>query len=123
MLLNKWVLVGIIALCNAAGDVLNTAGMKRQGAVQEFAPRSLGQMAKRALRNPFVLGGMAAMTVAFLALLRLLSVADVSFAIPATAISYLLETVLAKHVLKEDVRGRRWAAAALVAAGVAMLSV
>jgi uncharacterized membrane protein len=51
----------------------------------------------------------------------LLSIANVSFAVPATAASYLLETLLAKYVLGEDVRARRWAAATLVAAGVVLL--
>lgn len=117
----RWILVGIIALCNTIGDVLNTAGMKRQGEVQEFSPQSLRQMIFGIFRNPFVLGGMAALAVSFFALLSLLSIANVSFAVPATAISYVLETFLAKHVLKEDVGRRRWAAATLVAFGVVLL--
>ncbi|HET6935516.1 MAG TPA: hypothetical protein VFI72_11810 [Candidatus Angelobacter sp.] len=117
----KWILVGIIAACNTAGDVLNTAGMKRQGEVEDFHPRSLLRMIARILRNPFVLGGVAALGVSFFALLSLLSIANVSFAVPATAISYVLETFLAKHVLGEVVGRRRWAAATLVACGVALL--
>lgn len=118
----KWILVGIIALCNTLGDVLNTAGMKRQGEVEDLRPRSFGMMIKRIFRNPLVLCGFAAMAVSFFALLSLLSIATVSFAVPATAISYLLETLLAKYILREDVRWRRWAAASLVACGVVMLS-
>lgn len=121
MMATKWILVGIIAACNTAGDVLNTAGMKRQGEVEQFTPRSLGHMIARIFRNPYVLGGMAALTVSFFALLSLLSIANVSFAIPATAISYVLETFLAKHVLGEAVGRRRWAAATLVACGVLLL--
>ncbi len=117
----KWVLVIIIALANTVGDVMNTAGMKRQGEVEKLGPRSLAHMVARIFRNPLVMGGMGAMAVSFFALLSLLSIASVSFAVPATAISYLLETLLAKYILKEDVRWRRWAAATLVACGVAML--
>jgi drug/metabolite transporter (DMT)-like permease len=73
------------------------------------------------LRNPLVLGGLAALAISFFALLSLLSIATVSFAVPATAASYLLETLLAKYILKEDVRWRRWGAATLVALGVALL--
>lgn len=116
-----WILVGIIAACNTAGDVLNTAGMKRQGELEEFSLRAVGRMIARIFRNPFVLSGVAVLGVSFFALLSLLSIANVSFAIPATAISYVLETFLAKHVLKEDVGRRRWAAATLVALGVALL--
>jgi uncharacterized membrane protein len=53
--------------------------------------------------------------------MSLLSIANVSFAVPATAISFVLETLLAKYILKEDVGLRRWAAATLVACGVVLL--
>lgn len=117
----KWILVGIIALANTLGDVLNTAGMKRQGEVEDLSPWSLLNMIKKIVHNPLVLGGFVALAVSFFALLSLLSIATVSFAVPATAASYLLETLLAKYVLGEDVRSRRWAAATLVALGVVLL--
>jgi drug/metabolite transporter (DMT)-like permease len=117
----RWLLVGIIAVCSTLGDVLNTAGMKRQGEVEELGPRSLARMVLGVLHNPLVLAGLAALAVAFFALLSLLSIASVSFAIPATAVSYLFETALAKYVLKESVTWRRWAGATLAACGVLML--
>jgi drug/metabolite transporter (DMT)-like permease len=118
----KWLLVGIIALCNTIGDVLNTAGMKRQGEVEDLKPRTLATMVKKIVSNPLVLGGFAALAVSFFALLSLLSITTVSFAVPATAISYLLETLLANYALGEYVCWRGWAAATLVAGGVFMLS-
>jgi drug/metabolite transporter (DMT)-like permease len=63
---------------------------------------------------------MAASFFSFLALLR---VSDLIFAVPATAATVVLETVLARLVLKERVDGRRWAGAVLVAFGVALLAV
>jgi len=54
--------------------------------------------------------------------MKLLSVADVSFAVPVTAASVVIETVLAKLVLKETVTVKRWAGACLVAFGVALLA-
>ena len=62
------------------------------------------------------------MAVSFFAFMGLLSMADLSFAVPATAITYVLETVLAKYLLKEQVNGLRWAGAALVICGVALVS-
>ena len=118
----KWLLVAIIAICNTLGDVLNTAGMKRQGEVEDLSLGSLARMVKRIFRNTLVLAGFAALAVSFFALLSLLSITTVSFAVPATAVSYLLETMLAKYILGEDVRWRRWAAATLVAGGVVLLS-
>ncbi len=117
----KWILVLIIAACNTLGDVLNTAGMKRQSEVDRLAPRTLLQMVLQIARNPLVLAGLGALAVSFFALLSLLSITTVSFAVPATAVSYLLETLLAKMVLKEEVTWHRWAGAALVSFGVALL--
>jgi drug/metabolite transporter (DMT)-like permease len=117
----KWVLVLVIALCNTIGDVLNAAGMRRQGELEDLSPSSFLRMVARIFRNGYVLGGLAALAVSFFALLSLLSIANVSFAVPATACSYIFETLLAKHVLREHVDKRRWAAAVLVAIGVTLL--
>jgi drug/metabolite transporter (DMT)-like permease len=117
----KWILVAIIASSNTVGDLLNTAGMKRIGAVEDLSLRSLLQLLLAILRSPMVLGGIAALAIGFFAIMSLLSIATVSFAIPATASSYLVETLLAKYILKEDVRWRRWAASGLVVVGVVLL--
>lgn len=119
----RWALVGVIVVCNTLGDVLNTAGMKRHGEVERFTPRALGHLVLSFFRNPLVMAGLGVLAVSFAALVVLLTVADVSFAIPATAVSFLLETLLAKMVLKERVGWRRWVGASLVACGVALLSV
>src|SRR5438093_12286591 len=99
----KWLLVGVIVLCNTSGDLLNTLGMKRHGEVREFNLHGLASLLASLARNCYVLGGVVAMGVSFFALLSLLSIADVSFAVPATAASYPVETLLAKYVLKEHV--------------------
>ena len=118
----KWILVAVIALCNTSGDLLNTIGMRRHGRVHDFRPAGIGRLVLSLGRNPFVIGGVVMMAIAFFALLALLSIADLSFAVPATSASYLVETVLAKLILGEDVRKARWAGACLVACGVALLS-
>ena len=41
--------------------------------------------------------------------------------VPATAATYVLETILAKYLLREHVDWRRWTGATLVAGGVALL--
>jgi drug/metabolite transporter (DMT)-like permease len=117
----QWRLVVFTSVCNTLGDVLNTAGMKREPEVEKLDLSSLFQMLSRIVRNPLVIGGVAALTAGFFAMMSLLSIANVSFSVPATALSYVLETLLAKYILKEDVGFRRWAAASLVAAGVVLL--
>lgn len=118
----RWLLLGVIIACSTMGDVLNTAGMKRWGELDEISPVALGHMLLGIFGNPLVLAGLGALAVSFFALLGLLSIANVSFAIPATAASYLFETLLAKYFLKEDVSWRRWVGASLVAVGVVLLS-
>lgn len=117
----EWRLAALTSVCNTIGDVLNTAGMKREPEVEKLNVHSLIAMLSRIVRNPLVIGGVASLTAGFLAMMSLLSIANVSFAVPATAISFVLETLLAKYVLKEDVGLRRWAAATLVACGVILL--
>ncbi len=118
----RWLLVGIIVSSNTFGDVLNTMGMKRHGEVDDLRPRHILHLVRSIVRNAYVLGGMACLAVGFFALLGLLSIANVSFAVPATAVGYLLETLLAKYILKEDVHWRRWAGATLVGCGVLLIS-
>ncbi|HLH40504.1 MAG TPA: EamA family transporter [Bryobacteraceae bacterium] len=117
----RWLLVLLIVCCNATGDLLDASGMKRHGEVCDFRPASILRLIRDLARNPFVLGGIAAMAVAFGAQMSLLSITDLSFAVPATASSYVLETVLAKVILGEHINRLRWIGAALVAAGVLLL--
>ena len=62
------------------------------------------------------------MAISFFAFMKLLSMTDLSFAVPVSAVTYVMETVLAKYLLKERVNGLRWAGAALVICGVALVS-
>lgn len=118
----KWLLVALIIACNTAGDVLNTHGMKKHGEVHDFGPGGIRRLIRALMRNRHVVAGIAVSAISFFALLRLLSIAPLSFAIPATAASYLLETALAKFLLKEHITWKRWAGASLVAGGVALLA-
>jgi drug/metabolite transporter (DMT)-like permease len=117
----QWRLALLTSVCNTLGDVFNTAGMKREPEVEKLCLRSLIVMLSRIVRNPLVIGGIAALIAGFFAMMSLLSIANVSFSVPATATSYVLETLLAKYILKEDVGLRRWGAATLVACGVVLL--
>ncbi len=52
------------------------------------------------------------------AFMALVQVSDLSFAVPAPAASLVLETILARAILKKRVDSRRWIGAALVTCGV-----
>lgn len=117
----RWGLIGIIVAATTVGEVLGAAGMRQHGEIH-FRPGALGRAAALLTRNLFVIGSVLAMAVSFFAYLGLLTVSELSFAVPATAVTYALETVLAKYVLRERVTWLRWAGAALVICGVALVA-
>ncbi len=118
----KWILVGIIVTATVLCDVLQTLGMRHHGEIHDFRPGALGRAASALASNWYVIVAVAMMAVSFFSFLTLLSFADLSFAVPATAASFVIETFVAKYFLKEQVAWRRWAGAALVACGVALLA-
>jgi drug/metabolite transporter (DMT)-like permease len=119
----KWVLVGVIVAATTAAELMQSHAMKHHGEIRDFRPGALGGVLSRLFRNRFILASIALLAVSFCSFLALLSVADLSFAVPATALSYVLETILAKYVLKERVGRRRWLGASFVAAGVFLIAI
>jgi drug/metabolite transporter (DMT)-like permease len=65
--------------------------------------------------------GVPLLATSFYSLLVLLSWQPISFVIPASALSYVVGTLGAKYILREDVSGARWAGVVLVCAGVALV--
>ncbi|HET8550141.1 MAG TPA: EamA family transporter [Bryobacteraceae bacterium] len=111
-----WLLVAAIVTATAGADLLQTLEMKRHSGA------SVSSTAAAVFRRPLLLAAIGCMAVSFFSFMALLRVADLSFAVPATAASFVLETLLAKYVLRERVDARRWFGAVLVAAGVALLA-
>ncbi len=118
----KGSLGGIIVAATTAGYLFQALGMRQHGEVREFHPGALSRTLARLARNGWVVLSIVAMAVSFFSFMALVSVADLSFAVPATACSLVFETVLARLVLKESVDWKRWAGAGLVACGVALLA-
>lgn len=116
-----FLLIAIVVLGSTVGDLFCSAGMKRQGEIDEHTLGGIVRRFGNVVRSPFILAGIPALAVSFFALIALLSATALSFAVPVTASSYILETALAKYVLKEEVHWRRWAGAALVTVGIALL--
>ncbi len=118
----KWALVGVIVAATTAGQVLQAIGMRHHGEVHITRPGAAQRLLAWLVRSEFIIASVACMAVSFFAFMSLLSVADLSFAVPATAASFVFQTILARLVLREHVSWKRWAGAALVACGVALLS-
>ena len=120
--MKAWLLVGVIVAATVLSDILQSREMKRHGEIDDFRPSRLGRVLAALARRRGLALAIVCQAVSFFAFLALLSVADLSFAVPATALSYVLETILAKYVLKERISLARWAGAGLVACGVALLA-
>ena len=117
----KWAMVGIIVAATTVGEVLQAKGMRHHGEIR-FRSGKLGRVLAVLARNRYVIASVVAMAVSFFAYLALLTVSELSFAVPVTAVTCVFETVLAKYVLQEQVSWVRWAGAALVICGVALVS-
>ncbi len=119
----KWLLLALMVAATTGGDVLQTIGMRKHGEIHDFRPGALGRVAAALARSYYIILAVFFMAISFFAFMSLLSIAELSFAVPASAASYVLETVLAKYVLRERVNWERWAGTGLVACGVALLAV
>jgi transporter family protein len=117
-----WLYVAIIVVSTVASDLLQSWEMKRQGEVTDFGLGGIGALLKLLLTKAPLIGSIVFLAISFYAFLALLAVADLSFAVPATALSLVAETILARLVLKERVTSARWGGTVLVALGVALLA-
>jgi len=116
------IFIAIVVLGGSAGDIAVSHAMKQMGDVHPFTPAVIFRVLGRAFRTGWIWIGISLMAVAFFSLLALLSWADVSVVIPATALSYVTGAVGAKFLLHEEVRPVRWAGVLLVCLGAALIS-
>ena len=119
--MRTFLFLAIIVLAGTGGEIAWTHAMKRIGKVKNFAPRALLGVFRRFLQSGWAWLGFGLMTLAFVSWLTLLSWAQVSFAVPATAANYIVGGFGAKFLLKERVGRARWAGMLLVAGGVALV--
>jgi len=75
----------------------------------------------RSMADPFIALGIVMLIVALLTRLALLSVADLSFVLPLTAVGYVFAAVLGRVFLHEEVSLQRWLATFLIFAGTALV--
>ncbi len=120
--MTKWVYIAIIVAATAAGEVIGALGMRSHGEIRDFRPNAIGRALAALARNRYVIASVFCMAISFFAYMGLLTVSELSFAVPVTAVSFALETAMARFILKERVTWLRWAGAALVIGGVALVS-
>jgi drug/metabolite transporter (DMT)-like permease len=112
--------VAILFMVSVAplGDVFLGKGMKQVGAMDGSAPSQLFHFFFRAFTSGTIWVGIGLLLAFFIAYLLVLSWADYSYVLPASAISSLLIALLAHFVLHETVTPTRWAGVAIISLGV-----
>jgi drug/metabolite transporter (DMT)-like permease len=117
----KWILLSIIVVATVLGDLMQSYEMKRSGE-QAVDARGLAKLLRMIVSRRYLFLSVVAMAISFFAFMALVQIAPLSFAVPASAATFVLETLLAKLVLKEEVGPRRAAGALLVLGGVVLLA-
>ena len=117
----KWILLSIIVFATVLSDLLQSYEMKRSGE-QSVGARGLARLLRMIVSRRYLALSILCMAVSFFAFMALVQTAPLSFAVPASAATFVLETILAKFVLHEDVGKRRAVGALLVLCGVVLLA-
>jgi drug/metabolite transporter (DMT)-like permease len=115
------ILFTLIVVAGTGGELCVSRAMKVVGEAQSFHPAEIVKVILRALRVPWMWLGVAMMATAFFALLGALSMYNVSFVVPVTALSYVAGAVGGVTFLSERVSPQRWLGVALVAIGVTLV--
>ncbi len=114
-------LMFFVVVFGTVGEIFVSRAMKEHGEVKDFRPRALIAVIVRALRSRWMWLGVAMMAIAFFSLLAVFSVANVSFVVPVTALSYVVGALGGRFFLGERVNVQRWIGILLVGAGVVLV--
>ena len=117
------ILLLLIVLAGTGGELCVARTMQAVGPAKDVRPAALVRLALRAARVGWMWLGLLLMTLAFFSLLEMLSLENVSFVVPVTALSYGFGALGGKIFLREQVSGRRWAGVLLVCIGVGLVLV
>jgi uncharacterized membrane protein len=112
------ILVVLLIILNSAGNFFFGLGMKRIGAVQGLSMAVLHAVFVSVFSSVWIWLGIVSMLLFLGALMLVLSWADFSYVLPATAAMYAVVPLLGHFVLGESVTAIRWTGVALICAGV-----
>lgn len=118
MTLRKYLVLVAVVIFAACGDVFLGRGMRDFGPVTS----SNWHLLLSVFRNPWILTGIAFLLGFFGTYVTALSWADLTFVLPATALSYVLMALLAKVFLHESISLEHWLGIGLITAGVGFVA-
>ena len=103
------------------GDVLLSKGMKQIGEASFSSPAAFLDVLYRAFSSATVWAGILSLILFFVCYVLVLTWADFSYVLPASATSYALVPLLGVALLGERVSAVRWAGIALIFLGVMLV--
>jgi uncharacterized membrane protein len=112
-----WIVLLFIVL-KAVGNFSLAWGMKHSADPVSANPLHY----LRAMLDPPVAAGVLLLIFSLLTRMALLSLADLSFVLPVTAIGYVLAALIGKYFLSETVSMQRWIGTVLIFIGAALVS-
>jgi drug/metabolite transporter (DMT)-like permease len=115
------VLLFLVVVSGTGGEICVTRAMKHVGEVTDFRPKALVRVILQAMKVSWMWIGISMMALAFFSLLAVLSIENVSFVVPVTALNYAAGALGGKFFLGEQVTSRRWAGVLLVCVGVTLV--
>ena len=117
----RWLLLFLIMLCTVLGDLLQSRDMKREEEKTHGIAGAYQVLKLIVARNGLLLS-ILCMALSFLAFLALVQTEPVSFAVPASAGSFVMDTLLARLILKEKLSRERTLGAVCVFAGILLVA-
>lgn len=118
--LMTWLLILITVVTGSCGDVLCAKGMASGGEISISGRTVLAKVVRSIITRRLVILGWVSDAISFFSLLGLLSISQLSIAVPATALSFVVDAIGARFILHEHLSWRRWAGVLLVTAGVVL---
>src|SRR5581483_11371712 len=97
----NWLFVILTVVGTTIGDIFSAKGMALGGEIRDFGPSGIARIFRYIVTERYVIIGVVANALSFGSFLALLSVAQLSFAVPATSLAYILKVAIAKWYLNE----------------------
>jgi drug/metabolite transporter (DMT)-like permease len=119
--LPHFILFTLIVVAGTGGELCVSRAMKVVGEAPSLRPIEVAKVILRALRVPWMWIGVGMMALAFFSLLGALSIYNVSFVVPVTALSYVAGAFGGVVFLREYVGFQRWLGVLLISIGVALV--
>lgn len=116
-----YVLLLLLVLFSSVGNVLLSKGMKQIGEVHDWSAAALADVFWRTFTSGTIWLGIGSLLLFFAVYLLVLSWADYSYVLPASATGYIVVPLLGSLLLHESVTPLRWLGAAVITVGVALV--